>query len=118
MVLVLVSASLWIWPPASLQPRPIPPPPPLVQESGLRMDVYMVAVQILRFQSRTGTLPATVEEAGSDPIEADRFEYAVTGGGVFRLTAERGNHAVVYSSDQPLAEFVSEARAVLEGARP
>ena len=82
------------------------------------MDVYMVAVQILRFQSRTGTLPATVEEAGSDPIEADRFEYAATGGGVFRLTAERGIHAVVSSSDQPLAEFASEARAVLEGARP
>lgn len=82
------------------------------------MDVYMVAVQILRFQSRTGTLPATAEEAGFDPIQADRFEYTGTGGGIFRLTAERGDHVVVYSSDQSLAEFVNNAQAVLEGARP
>ena len=118
MVLGLVSVWAWISPPSMFQPSPIPPPPPIVQKSGLRMDVYMVAVQILRFQSRTGTLPATVEEAGSDPIPADRFEYAATGGGVFRLTAARGDHVVVYSSDQPLTELVSNAQVVLEGAKP
>ncbi len=117
MVLALVSASVWIWPPDSLQPRPFPPPPPIVQESGLRMDVYVLAVQILRFQSRTGTLPATVEAAGFDPIEADRFEYAATGD-LFQLTAVRGDHVLVYSSDQPLAEFVGGAQIVLEGAEP
>ena len=117
LVLALVSASFWISPPDALQPRPIPAPPPVVQESALRMDVYTVAVQILRFQSRTGTLPATLEEGGFDLVQADRFEYAATGG-TFRLTAGRGDQVVVYSSDQPLAEFVGNAQIVLEGAKP
>lgn len=117
-VLTLVLASVWVAPPDSLQPRPIPPLPPIVQEAGLRMDVYMVAVQILQFQSRTGRLPAMMEEALSDPWQADRFEYAVMGEGIFKLTAARGNHVVVYSSDQSLAEFVNDAQIVLEGAKP
>ncbi len=117
-VLALVSAWLWISPPNGLPPRPIPSPPPIVRESGLRMDVYMVAVQILQFQSRTGTLPATAEEAVFDPIQADRFEYAVIGRGLFQLTAARDGHVVVYSSDQSLMRFVGNAQIVLERARP
>ena len=116
MVLAIISAWVWIWPPGALQPPPIPPPPPIVQESGLRMDVYMVAVQILRFQSATGTLPSVAEEAVIDPIRADRFEYADVGRGIFRLTAVRDGHVVVYSSDQSLTEFLSNAQIVLLNA--
>ena len=78
----------------------------------------MVAVQILRFQTRTGSLPATVEEAVFDPIQADRFDYVATGQGLFELTAVRDGHVVVYSSDQSLMQFVSNAQIVLERARP
>jgi len=117
-MLALLSAWMWISPPSLLQPRPIPPPPPIVQESGLRMDVYMVAVQILRFQSAKGRLPITAEEAVFEPIQADRFEYVATGQDLFRLTATRDGHVVVYSSDQSLVEFASQARAVLERANP
>lgn len=117
-VLALVSAWVWISPPGLLKPRPIPPPPPIVQESGLRIDVYMVAVQIMRFQSSTGRLPITVEEAVSDPIRADHFEYAAVGPDLFQLTAERNGHVVVYWSDESLVEFVSNAQAVLERVNP
>ena len=117
-LLALVSVWLWFAPPRGLPPRPIPALSPSVQQSGLRMDVYMVAVQILRFQSRTGTLPATAEEAVFDPIQADAFEYAVTREGIFRLTAAQGDHVVNYMSDQPLEEFVGNAQIFLEGAGP
>ena len=116
MVLAVASAWVWISPPRVFRPAPIPPPPPIVQESGLRMDVYMVAVQILRFQSTTGNLPAVAEEAVIDPIRADRFEYTDIGRGIFTLTAVRDGHVVVYSSDQSLTEFLSNAQIVLEGA--
>ncbi len=116
--LALISLWLWISPPAALQPRPFPPPPPIVQESGLRMDVYTVAVQILNFQAKTGRLPTNVEEAVPDPIGVDRLDYAPAGGGGFRITAVRGEQVVVYSSDQPLRELVGNAQIVLEGASP
>ena len=117
-VLAVISVWFWISPPNALQPRAFPPPPPAVQESGLRIDVYMVAVQVLRFQSTTGRLPATVEEAVTDHIQADRFEYAVTGPDMFLLTAVRGDQVVVYSSDQSLTQLVGSAQLVLEGAHP
>ncbi len=118
LVLTLLSVWLWVSPPAFLQPPSFPPPPPIVQESGLRMDVYVVAVRILNFQARTGRLPTTVEEAVPDTIRADRFEYAADGPGRFRLTAVRGEQVVVYVSDQPLTELVGNAQIVLEGGAP
>ena len=75
-VLALLAIWLWVSPPAALRPPPPAPLPVIVQESGLRMDVFMVAVRILNFQSTTGRLPTTVEEAVPDPIGTGHFEYA------------------------------------------
>ena len=118
MILALVSALVWISPPSMLEPRPIPPPLPIVQESGLRMDLYMVAVQILRFQETMGRLPITAPEAVFDPIEADEFEYVARGRDLFQLSASRDGHVVVYSSDQSLMDFASQAQLGLEGGNP
>ncbi len=117
-VLALLSAWLWISPPMAIQPHAFPSPPVMVRESSLRMDVYMVAVRILNFQSEIGRLPSTVEEAVSSPIEADRFEYAAAGPDRFLLTAVRGDQVVVYSSDQSLRDFVGNSQIVLEGVNP
>ena len=70
------------------------------------------------FQSRTGNLPATVEQAVPDLFQADLLEYAVRGPDVFQLTAVRGDQEVVYSSDQLLSEFVGDAQIVLERPDP
>ncbi len=82
------------------------------------MDVYMVAVQILNFQEKTGRLPTNVEEAVPDPVGVDRLEYVSAGGGGFQITAVRGEQVVVYSSDQSLRDLVGSAQIVLEGASP
>ena len=116
--LAALSGWFWISPPSAVQPSPSLPPPPVFQESALRMDVYMVAVQILRFQERTGRLPATADEAVADSMTADRFEYALMRPDMFRLTAVRGDQVVVYSSDESLAELVGTSELVLEGANP
>lgn len=114
-ILALLSVWLWLSPPSVLRPQPPAPLRVAVQESGLRMDLYMVAVRILSFQSSTGRLPANVEEAMPDPLGVDHFEYVVLNGGDFRISAVRGEQVVVYTSDRPLEELVGNAQRVLEG---
>ena len=81
--------------------------------NGLRMDIFAVAAQVFGYQSEHGSLPSSLEEALSEPEAAVGLTYTAGADGVFEISGERAGQVVVYTSTQPLRQFVAEARAAV-----
>ncbi len=113
-VLATVSAYLWFGNPAWLQPDPPEPLPLLVQDAGLRMEVYLQALRVEEFREREGRLPNTLEEAG-DPFS--EVGYVRLDGARYRLSLSRfePDLTVEYDSGQPLGEFLGNAPQLIRG---
>lgn len=119
LAVVFFAATVWILVarPDVLQPPPPPPPPPQVMSAGLRMDIYVAAVQVLDYQAETGRLPALLVDALEEAEDGEGLTLESLGGGRFRITGRRGADQASYESTQPLSEFLADARQVLEAAR-
>lgn len=119
LAMVFFGATVWILVarPDVLQAPPPPPPPPQVMSAGLRMDIYVAAIQVLDYQEQTGRLPTLLEDALENPEDGEGLTLESLGGGRFRITGRRGSDAASYTSTQPLREFLADAQRVLEEAR-
>ena len=118
-LIALLTATTWILvaPPAALQPPPLPTPPPEVITAGLRMDIYLAALQVESFREEAGRLPTTLMDALEDPEDGSDLVYEIVGSGTFRISGRRGMDEAAYVSTEPMADFLANARRVLEGGR-
>lgn len=113
-VLSAVSAYLWIVSPAWLHPEPPEPIPMLLEDAGLRMEIFNVALKVEVYRDRVGRLPNSLEEAG-DPFSS--VEYRQLGSNVYRLSLAGPNVSIEYSSTEPLELFLGDAVQVIEEGR-
>ena len=113
-VLAVLAAWLWLLPPAALQPPPPARFTPELEETSVRMDMFVQASRILNYQEENGRLPATAEEAG-DPVEGVTYE--LLDGGRFRLLGGSAGFAHTWDSDDPPDSLLGSAPDIVrEGA--
>lgn len=112
--LLVITAWLWIFPPAFLRLDPPPPQPVEQEEAALRFTVYIQAQRIKAFRQANGRLPRTLEEAG-EPLPGMR--YTVLQPGLYQLTASTDRMTLTYRSDLPLEEFVGSGADLFEAAQ-
>jgi hypothetical protein len=109
LVLTLLSAYLWLAPPAFLD-APIPEPPESLLEAGIRMEMAFQALKVERFLQREGRLPNSLAEAGGPfssvsyhRLDSDRYQLSLPG-----LEGR-----VTYSSVDPMEDFLGNSAAVI-----
>ena len=110
-VLALVSIWLWVFPPAALIPE-VPTIPPAAQEAGLRMEMFIQLTKIQRYMLENGSLPTGLDDVGK---RSDGVQYRRLGDDVFQLSGRTGDVTVDYTSTEPVADLLAEARAIVTG---
>ena len=110
-VLALLSIWLWVFPPPALIPD-VPTIPPAVQEAGLRMEMFIQFNSILRYRSEYGSLPNGLDDLGDRP---EGVQYTRLADGVFQLSGRTGDVIVDYTSTEPVADLLADARAIVTG---
>ena len=106
-----------VTPPSILRPPPVPGPTFEDVQNGLRMDIYIVAAQVIGYREANGRLPGSLIEALAESEAAEGLAYRPGPGGTFEIAGERAGQVVVYTSTEPLTQFVASARsAVMKGA--
>ena len=113
-VLLVITAWLWIFPPAFLRLDPPPPQPIEQEEAALRFTMYVQAQRIKAFREESGRLPGSLEEAGQ-PLPDMR--YTVLQPDLYQLTGSTDRVTLTYRSDLPLEEFVGSGADVLDEAQ-
>lgn len=104
---------LLIAPPSWVVLDPLEDPPIEEQADDMRLAMYMQAMRISGYLQQNGSLPATLEDAGSsyegiqyDRVTAERFQ----------LTATIGDETIIYDSSQPANDWIGpEATGKLLG---
>ncbi|MFO7895075.1 MAG: hypothetical protein R6U63_15280 [Longimicrobiales bacterium] len=110
-VLLAITAWLWLFPPAFLRLEPPPPQPVAQEEAALRFTMYVQAQRIKAFQEENGRLPGSLEEAGP-PLP--NMRYTVLHTDLYQLTAMTDRVTLTYRSDLPLSEFVGSGADVVD----
>lgn len=110
-VLLVITAWLWIFPPAFLRMDPPPPQPIEQEEAALRFTMYLQAQRIKAFRQETGRLPDSLEAAGP-PLPGMR--YTVLHTDLYQLTGATDRVTLTYRSDLPLQEFVGSGADVVD----
>lgn len=91
---------------------PAPPPPEslAVREASLRITIANTAQHLEHFRTKTGRLPATLDEAEAH-ASGLRYEPSADG---YRLAGASGEVRLSYASSQSLAGFVGNSFAVIK----
>lgn len=113
-VLLVITAWLWIFPPAFLRMEPPPPQPIEQEEAALRFTMYVQAQRIKAFRQANDRLPETLEEAG-EPLPDMRYTRLQPD--LYQLTGSTDRVTLTYRSDLPLDEFVGSGADVLDEAQ-
>lgn len=110
-VLLVVTAWVWLFPPAFLRFDPPPPQPVAQEEAALRFTMYVQAQRIKAFRMENDRLPGTLEEAGP-PLANMRYTLLHTD--LYQLTGITDRVTLTYRSDLPLSEFVGSGADVVD----
>ena len=113
-VLTAISTYVWFASPEWLEAPVSEPAPPELAEAGIRMEVYLQAVNVQDFLDREGRLPNSLEEVG-DPftlvvyerLDADRY----------RLSLDGPDGVVMYQSTDPLEGLMGNAMQTIREGR-
>jgi len=114
-ILLLVTAWLWLFPPAILRTDPPPPQPIEREESALRFAIYLQAQRLKAFHMEEGEYPTELEAAGP-PLPG--VQYLRLAPQLYQLTAATERLLLTYRSDLPLSEFVASGAEVLDVVEP
>lgn len=110
-ILLLITAWLWLFPPALLRVEPAAPPPIEEEEAALRFAMYLQAQRIKAYRLETGAYPDQLGDAG--PV-LPGMRYALLADGLYQLTGVTDRLTLTYQSDLPLDDFVGpDAEEVL-----
>ena len=112
-VLLAVTAWLWIMPPAWLVPPPPPPQPIQQEEAALRFTMYLQAQRVRAYQLEHGSLPETLAEAGQAIPGVD---YVLLGPGLYELTGSTDRLRLTYRSDEPLRDWMNTGATAVDDA--
>lgn len=110
-VLLIITAWLWLFPPAFLRLDAPEPQPVAQEEAALRFTMYIQAQRIKAFRLESGRLPEDLEEAGQ-PLPGMR--YTVLHQALYQLTGATDRVTLTYRSDLPLQEFVGSGADVID----
>jgi hypothetical protein len=113
-VLVVVAAWLWIFPPPILRIEPPAPPPRAEEEASLRFAMYVQAQRIEAFRREEGHLPDHLDAAGP-PLP--NMRYVRLGEEIYQLNGSTERVTLTYRSDLPLRDFVGAGADVLDESR-
>ena len=67
---------------------------------------------ILRYRSEYGSLPNGLDDLGDRP---EGVQYTRLADGVFQLSGRTGDVIVDYTSTEPVADLLADARAIVTG---
>lgn len=110
LVLAVLTAWVWLAPPAFLLPEPLPEPSEAEVLAGLRLDVYGASVQLLRHREQNGGFPASLADVATDVPAREDLQYERLSDDRFVLTASRGGASVTYDSSEPLGALLEPVR--------
>lgn len=111
-VLLLLTAWLWLFPPAILRLDPPTPQPIEREESALRFAIYLQAQRLEGYHQEVGEYPLQLEEAGP---ALPGMRYLRLAPQLYQLTAGTDRLVLTYRSDLPLSEFLGSGVEVLDG---
>ena len=83
-----------------------------LQESGLRIEMYLQVARIQSYVTEHERLPATLEDAGE---VTEGVTYVPMAGSVFRLRGEAGGVTVDYTSTEPVEDLLANAKEMVSG---
>lgn len=110
-VLLLITAWLWLFPPAILSLDPPPPQPVEQEEAALRFAMYLQAQRLKAHRLETGSYPERLEDAGPS---IPGMRYTLLTRGLYQLTGETDRLRLTYRSDLPLDDFVRSGAGVID----
>ncbi len=110
--LTVLSLLLWLTAPSSLAPPPPEPLPGAFLEAGLRMELYLGALDVEGYRRDQGRLPNSLAEAGRPFSEV---EYERTGGRSYRLWIPGPEGIIQLASSDSLELFLGDAPEILRG---
>lgn len=107
-LVVLAAIGVWVWvaPPAALQGPPELTVTPQIDETGVRMDMWVQATRAFAYEQENGRLPASAEAAG-EAIEGVTYE--LVSPEVFRLVGQGQDFSLTWQSTQTEAELLGDA---------
>ena len=76
------------------------------------MEMFIQFNNILRYRSEHGNLPDGLGDLGDRP---EGVQYTRLADGVFQLSGRTGDVTVDYTSTEPVADLLADARAIVTG---
>lgn len=110
LVLAVLTAWVWLAPPAFLLPEPLPEPSETEVVAGLRLDVYGASVQLLRHREQSGGFPASLGDVATDLPAREDLRYQRLSDDRFVLIASRSGASITYDSSEPLGALLEPVR--------
>lgn len=112
--MIAVSAYSWVARPQFIWGAPVEPPPPQIQQADMRISMFLFGMKVDRFRKKNGAYPETLAALG-DSIRGIR--YVLLNDSTFELRAKAANHEIVFRSDTTAADFLGEARDLIQSRR-
>jgi len=107
---LFLCAYLYIERPEWLFPASVPPESVAIQEASLRIGMANVAQHVERYRQRTGKLPGTLLEAGT---QVEGITYQPLDSIEWRLVGWHGRIELTLASREPLAKFLGNSFEVI-----
>lgn len=108
------AAYVWIGNPSWVRVEHPEGPSPVEQEAALRLSIYIQAQQIEGYRRRNSRIPSSLEEVG--PALAG-MHYQHLSNGTYRITGVSDTLTLVYTSSEPLAEFMGDSENLIIPSR-
>jgi hypothetical protein len=107
---LFLCAYLYIERPEWLFPASVPPESVAIQEASLRIGMANVAQHVERYRQRTGKLPGTLLEAGT---QVEGITYQPLDSIDWRLVGSHGRIELILASREPLPKFLGNSFEVI-----
>jgi hypothetical protein len=110
MLTLFLCAYLYVERPEWLFPASAPPESVAIQEASLRIGMANVAQHVERYRQRTGKLPSTLLEAGT---QAEGMTYQPLDSTDWRLVGSHRGIELTLASREPLPKFLGNSFEVI-----
>jgi hypothetical protein len=113
-ITLAVTLYSWVGRPEFIWGAPVASPPPEIQNADLRMSMYFLAIKVERYRKQHGTYPASLRDVG-DSVPGLR--YSLLSSNTYELRGTAANRESVLRSDMKGAEFLGNAKELIQTRR-
>ena len=113
-IAVIVTVYSWVGRPQFIWGAPPALPSPEVQNADLRMSMFFFAIKVERYRKLHGTYPSSLRDVG-DSVPGLR--YSLLDGNTYELRGTAANREVVLRSDMSGAQFLGNAKELIQSRR-